>query len=326
MRTGRKALAKDEEIYLGGKVLFKSGKAIFLSFSAPLESKEDIFYLSRGLKISIGSTKAKLIKLAINLVRRTARSRGRRKGRGIGRAIDFKIPRAKNFKVSIVPTLRRVAIFGHWPKIRWEDLREPLLEGRERISIIIVLDSSASMVHSMTEIKSALEAIKKEALRYRDRVSLVVCKGSRASIVQHPTTNFNLVIGKLSKVGMSDFTPLASGMYKGYLLALNEMRRGYTPVIVIISDGNVNVPMPRRFRSVQRCADPAVQSVLEVAEIIARTHISTVIINTKHREIEYGNVINIRKSYSSDVIHLPTGTEVLMQVAKITKGNYVGLA
>ena len=221
--------------------------------------------------------------------------------------------------------MRRVATLGHWPRIRWEDLREPLLEGRKRIFIVIVLDSSASMVRSISEIKSALEAIKKEALRYRDRVSLVVCKGTRTGAIQHPMTNFNLVIGKLSKVGMSDFTPLASGMYKGYLLALNKMRRGYTPVIVIISDENVNVPMARRFRSIQRCIDPAVQSVLEVAEVIAHTYINTVVINTKHREIEYRSIIAVGKSYSNEVMHLSTGTEVLMQVAKITKGNYVGL-
>jgi len=98
MTTKRKALARDEEMYLGGKVLFKSSKAIFLSFSTPLESREEALHLSHGLKVSTSSTKAKLIELAINVVRKTARSRGRRKGRGIGRAIDFKVPRSKALK------------------------------------------------------------------------------------------------------------------------------------------------------------------------------------------------------------------------------------
>ena len=62
-----------------------------------------------------------------------------------------------------------------------------------------------------------------------------------------------------------------------------------------------------------------------MAEVIAHTHINTVVINTKHREIEYRSIIAVGKSYSDEVTHLPTGTEVLMQVAKITKGNYVGL-
>jgi len=320
MTTKGKALAKDEEIYLGGRILLQTGKVLFLSFNASPRRDEETLYLSRGLKIPSRVPEAKLIELAINIVRRTARSKGRRKGKGIGRTIDFKVPKTKSFKVSIVPTLRRVAALGHWPQIHWEDLREPLTEGRERISIVMILDSSASMVHSMAKIVSALGAVKKEALRYRDRVSLIVCKGYGATIVQHPTTNFNLVIGKLSKIGMSDFTPLASGMYKGYLLALNEMRRGYTPVMIIISDGNVNVPMPRRLRSIQYCVDPAVQSVLEVAEVIAHSRISTVVINTKHEEVQY----EVTRP-SGEVIRLLTGTEVLMRIAEITKGSYVGL-
>jgi len=309
------ALMNRRKIYSGGRQLFVSKKAVFVSFNVLPKKKDEMPYLSRGLRVlSANITKSGLLELAINVTRRTARSRGRRKGKGRGRAVDFKIPRAKNFKIALAPTLRRAASLRHWPKLLWEDLREPIIEGRERVSIIIVLDSSASMMHSETGVISALEAIKKEALRYRDRVSLVVCKGFGAAVVQHPTTNFNLVINKLSRIGMSDFTPLASGMYKGYLLALNEMRRGYTPIIVIISDGNVNVPMARRIGRTFHFIDPAVQSVLDVAEQIARSHIDTLVVNTRHREILY-----------ESVGHTLTGTEVLIRVARITKGNYIGI-
>jgi len=99
MTTKRKALARDEETYLGERYsLSLVSLSIFLSFSMPLESREEALHLSRGLKVSTSSTKAKLIELAINVVRKTARSRGRRKGRGIGRAIDFKVPRSKALK------------------------------------------------------------------------------------------------------------------------------------------------------------------------------------------------------------------------------------
>ncbi|RLE74650.1 MAG: hypothetical protein DRJ56_07095 [Thermoprotei archaeon] len=314
--AGARRLPMAEEEYVGARLALRSGRAVFVSFSVPPEASGELLSLSRGLRaLGERAPEGRLMELAINAARKVARLRGRRRLAGTGRAVDFRRPRGGSFKVSLAPTLRRAAALGHWPEVRWEDLREPILEGRGRVSMVVVLDSSASMARSVPEVASALSAIRREALRYRDRVSLVVCKGFGAAVVQHPTTNFNLVVGKLSRVGMSDFTPLASGMYRGYLLALSEMRRGYAPLIVVISDGNANVPMARRLRATVRHADPAVQSVLEVAELIASARIDTLVVNTRHG----------RATYETARREL-TGTGLMLEVARITRGSYAGLA
>ncbi len=309
------SLMSKKTIYYGGKQLVFTRKAVYVNFSLEQRGEYQL-YVARGLRILGGEiTPSRLIEIAVNVARKVARARGRRKGKGPGRIIDYIIPKARFFKIAIAPTLRRAAISGHWPRVTWEDLREPLEAGRQRASIIVVLDSSASMMHSVSGIVSAFEAIKREACRYRDRISLVVCKGFGAAIVQYPTTNFNLLISKLSNVGLDDFTPLASGMYKGYLLALREKKRGYSPVMVIISDGNVNVPLPRRVGTRFYSIDPAVQSVFEVAECIVKEGIETVVVNTRHKEPMY-----------ESVGHALTGTEVLIRLARMTRGSYVGVA
>ena len=302
-------------VYYSDGFSLLSRKAIYLSFNPESMKGEYRLYVSRGLKVLGGEiAPSKVIEIAVNVARRTARFRGRRRGRSPARTIDYVIPRGKTFKLALAPTLRRAAATGHWPRIRWEDLREALRSDRQRVSIIIVLDSSASMTYSILGIVSALKAIGREAGRHRDRVALVVCKGFGAAVIQHPTTNFNQVIGKLSMVGLDDFTPLASGMYKGYTLALRERKRGYAPVIVIISDGNVNVPLPRRISSRVYSPNPAIQSVFEVAERILRDGIETVVVNTKH--------VRPTRDLPSYVL---TGTDIMLGLASMTRGSYVGI-
>ncbi|HDD33809.1 MAG TPA: hypothetical protein ENG30_01510 [Thermofilaceae archaeon] len=173
------------------------------------------------------------------------------------------------------------------------------------------------MMYSIRGILTALEAVKREARKFRDRVALVVSKGFGAVVAQHPTTNFNLVLSKISRIGLDDFTPLASGMYLGYSLAMRERNRGYEPVMIIISDGNANVPLERHVKGFGRrwlALDPAVQSVIEVASLIAKSGVETVIVNTKHREV-----------IAEGAEGLMSGTELLLKVARITKGEYVGV-
>ncbi|RLE75185.1 MAG: hypothetical protein DRJ44_06260, partial [Thermoprotei archaeon] len=131
------------------------------------------------------------------------------------------------------------------------------------------------------------------------------------------TTNFNRILSKLKEVGLSDFTPLAEGLHAGLELALLEDRRKYTPIIVVISDGFVNVPYTKKLTReyITLGQDPAVESLVQVAKTIARKKIKTIVINTRHisREISMG-------------FEIPgTGTEVMQNLANITKGMYIGI-
>ncbi|OYT62842.1 MAG: hypothetical protein B6U69_00895 [Thermofilum sp. ex4484_15] len=254
---------------------------------------------------------------SINFTSKRARERGRRHIRSLGRIIDYVIPRGPRVNIAWAPTLRCAARKGELPiKIRWVDLREGFKEGRGRVSIIIVLDSSASMMYSIKEIHEAIEAVRREAIRYRDRASLIIFKGFGSYVLQAPSTNFNLVLQKLYKVGLSDYTPLASGMLKAYELALRERSKGYSPLIVIISDGNANVSLERRLpvHIKERYLDKALADTLAVARLIARSKIDTVIINTMHRDNTVGR--------GEDFIL--TGSDLMMKIAEITKGIYVG--
>ena len=305
-----------ESLYAGRRAIIRTRSAVYATFAGGADLRRMLIQTSRGMRIlGVRVGPDRMIELAINVSRKRARSRGRRKARGASLTVDYTLPRGHYFRLHFPATLRRSAALRAFPRITPEALRARLMTGRAKVSLILVLDSSASMMYSVRGILTALRAIEREARRYRDRVALVVCKGFGAAILQHPTTNFNLVHSKLSKVGLDDFTPLAAGMWLGLNVALAEKRRGYEPILVIVSDGNANVPLERRRAGSWRPAlDPAAQSVLDVAAQIAKSGIETLVINTKHRE----------PSVEAEGI-LMSGTELLVQVARMTRGSYVGV-
>src|SRR5208282_4588182 len=150
-----------------------------------------------------------------------------------------------NRDIAIATSIRLAARRGRPFQIRKEDLRTNIREGRIKASMILVLDSSESMIDSLSKVRDAIRAVKKSATRMRDRVGLIVFKGEEAHVLQHPTTNFNLIMQKLSNVGLSDFTPLAAGIMKAVRLARTEEARGYAPIVVMATDGVTNVSIPR---------------------------------------------------------------------------------
>ena len=309
------AFLNRNKIYVGGKALIKTRKSIYVSFSLTPEKKKSIISIGRGMRILRANIEPSyLIQFALNVSRNVARIRGKRRMKAKARVIDYTLPHKKFFKVSTSATIRRSVLNLNFPNIKPNDLRANLYAGRGKVSLIIVLDSSASMMYSIKGIIIAFRAISKEARKHRDRVSLIVSKGFSSAIAQFPTTNFNLLLGKIRKIGLDDFTPLASGMYRAVNLAIKEKRRGYEPVIVIISDGNVNVPLGRRLYNKWFSSDPSVQSTLEVGYLIKKKGIETIVINTKHREIIYEQNTTI-----------VSGTELLLNLAKITEGAYIGI-
>ena len=305
-------------VYAGRRAMLRTRRAVYVAFSMSLDFKKSLLSLSRGLRVLGGRVEpSQLVELAINVSRKSARLKGRRRMKGLAATIDYTLPRGRYFKVHLPATLRRSAALGEFPRVSWDSVRARLMAGRAKVSLIVVLDSSASMMYSIRGILTALEAVKREARKFRDRVALVVSKGFGAVVAQHPTTNFNLVLSKISRIGLDDFTPLASGMYLGYSLAMRERNRGYEPVMIIISDGNANVPLERHVRGFGRrwlALDPAVQSVIEVASLIAKSGVETVIVNTKHREV-----------IAEGAEGLVSGTELLLKIARITRGEYVGV-
>jgi Mg-chelatase subunit ChlI/Mg-chelatase subunit ChlD len=269
--------------------------------------------IAEGKQLIEGTpTKSREAKLDLEKIMSRARWWGRRKGvAGRGRLVSYKNFRGTaNHDVAIATSIRLAARRGRPLRIRREDLRANVREGRVRASIILLLDSSESMIDSLGKVREAIRAVKKSTARMRDRVGLIVFKGDEAHVLQHPTSNFNLIMQKLTNVGLSGFTPLAVGMMKAVRLARAEEARGYAPVLVMATDGVANVSVPR-FSNFRLLAPDPTDDAVMVSRRIASNKWKTIVANMAH----------VSENGPKDLV---VGTQLMMDIARTTRGIYVG--
>ena len=247
-----------------------------------------------------------------------------------GRYAWYQVPDGRPRDVAIVPTIKAASLkqverqrLGEGLVIKPEDVREKVREYSAPYSIVLLVDMSLSMIESVENIVETIYSLHSEVYRRRDRVGLVVFKGKKAYTLQHPTRNLDLVVQKLRDVGASDFTPLAAGLFQAWKTLKQEKlrNRDAVPHLYVVSDGIVNVPLdtPLSPLTRRRYTSDAQADAFDVARLLAKEEIRVHVFNTKHNNqegpptIEEDRRIRLRP------------TQFLRELARVSKGEYVGL-
>jgi len=246
-----------------------------------------------------------------------------------GRAREWRTPDGKPSDIHFPATIRAAARMQRFRKkrpevaleIRSEDVREKLRVYRAPITVVFVLDLSESMIQSLDEVKQAMLKLHSDAYRYRDKVGVVVFKEMGAAVIQHPTSNLRLVANKLLQLKMSGLTPLPAGMLKALEVLKEAKKRDVStvPAIVIITDGDANVPLRRDvFTGEVRMFDELGVAFFEREEEVMKDIIS--VSKMIRKEGFFTVVINILPSLTD----LPTSSGFITtkMIASITNGLY----
>jgi Mg-chelatase subunit ChlI/Mg-chelatase subunit ChlD len=249
-----------------------------------------------------------------------------------GRYAWYQAPKGKPRDVALVPTLRAAALHqperrGRGPRtvIRPEDIRVKVREYHAPFSIVLLVDMSLSMIESVGNIVETIYTFHRDVYRRRDRVGLIVFKGSKAFTIQHPTKNLDLVVEKLRKVGASDFTPMAAGLLEAWKALKREKlrNRDAVPHLVVVSDGIANVPLdvPLSPLTRRRYTSDAQADSFDVARLIAKEGHRVYVVNTSHSKAE----ADARPLILEGRRLRYTPTQFLVELARLTKGSYIGL-
>ncbi|MFW9902701.1 MAG: VWA domain-containing protein [Candidatus Thorarchaeota archaeon] len=261
-----------------------------------------------------------------------------------GRQWGWKFPKGKPLDIHLPATIRAAARHQNYREpsletsltISLTDVREKLRVYKAPMTLIFVIDLSGSMMFNIEASKEALLRLHRDAYRFRDKVGIVALKDTGAAIVQHPITNLGVVANKLFSLRISGFTPLAAGMLKS-LDVLKETRRrdrATIPVIVIITDGNANVPLQRSLETgelrnfeevgiaLRQFEDLAVKDVISVSKAIEREGIHTVVVNTNPHYVgreTYGFAVtkiisSITKGSHHQISRLSDGDELVEEI------------
>ncbi len=151
-------------------------------------------------------------------------------------------------RLDVVETLRAAAPWqpmrGGAPpiRIRKDDLRVSHRQQRSGTTTIFLVDASGShALNRLAEAKGAVELLLADCYIRRDQVAVLAFRGRAATLLLPPTRS--LVRAKRSLAGLpgGGGTPLAAGIDAGALLADSVRRRGGTPTLVLLTDGQANV-------------------------------------------------------------------------------------
>jgi magnesium chelatase subunit D len=148
-----------------------------------------------------------------------------------------------------LPASLRANIVRGGGEITFSDLRKKQFQHRQRALIVFVIDASESMgegtLERMKAAKGAILALLTAAYQNRDQVALVAFRDQQAEVLLRPTSSVLLAQQQLRKLPLGGATPFADGLWQAWQLVRCERQKqpNLQPLLVVISDGEANVPL-----------------------------------------------------------------------------------
>ncbi|MGV3632935.1 MAG: magnesium chelatase subunit D [Pseudorhodoplanes sp.] len=173
-----------------------------------------------------------------------------RRGRPAGiRAGDLK----PGVRLNLVETLKAAAPWqrlrgegasrsGARVQVRREDFRiVRFKQPSETLTIFVVDASGSSAFHRLAEAKGAVELLLADCYVRRDQVALLAFRGQGADLLLPPTRSLTRAKRSLAELPAGGATPLAHGIDQACVAGQSAMRRGQTPLVVLLTDGRANI-------------------------------------------------------------------------------------
>ncbi len=130
-------------------------------------------------------------------------------------------------------------------KIRLQDIRLHKRSRKTGLSLMMIVDSSASMRTNdrMSITKGVIEALLHDLYLHRDKLGIITFRHTGTEVLLPLTANLRGAAEGIQRLPVGGRTPLASGLQLGVRLLLQERRKNpeTVPVMLLFSDGRPNV-------------------------------------------------------------------------------------
>jgi magnesium chelatase subunit D len=282
----------------------------------PSDAGEDTTEADEIRDMLVESARAMLPEIAGFFSHSAGRRRGARAGKA-GKAFDEGLrgkavghrqrPPAPGARPDIVATLR---VAAPWQRlrgresagdlqIRKSDFRYKRRSQPTQSTTIFAVDASGSTaLDRLGEAKGAVELLLADCYVRRDEVALIAFRGTQASVLLEPTRSLVRAKRSLSTLPGGGATPLAGGLMRALQLADGELRKGHSPLVVVLTDGSGNVALDG---SVDR--ETATRDCAAVARQFALLGIRSIVIDISRRERETSR--SLAQSMHADYCRLP---------------------
>ena len=146
---------------------------------------------------------------------------------------------------------------------------------RETMTLFAVDASGSSALHRLAEAKGAVELLLADCYVRRDQVCLLAFRGRGADLLLPPTRSLARAKRSLAALPGGGGTPLAAGLLAAADVAMAAVRRGASPVVVILTDGRANVA---RDGSGGRAR--AIEDALAAARVVRGARLTVILVDT----------------------------------------------
>ena len=188
------------------------------------------------------------------------------------------------------------------------DLRVKKLKHRSGALFIFLVDTSGSMaLGRIGHAKGVMIRMLRQAYLNRDRVALIAFRGTAVEVLLEPTSSIELVRRAIESMPAGGGTPLAAGLGGSIALAerANKKMPGRT-MLLVFTDGRVNVPLRRLGSSGKNERDPVIRAELQlIGQQLGRSGIKTVVIDTGSWEVKGGRCAAIAEMIGAKYCRLP---------------------
>ncbi|MGC4878432.1 VWA domain-containing protein [Micromonospora sp. DT43] len=167
---------------------------------------------------------------------------------GRGRTTGARVPAGRVAALHLPATIRAAAphqaLRGRLDgslRLRPDDVREAVREGREGNLVLFVVDASGSMGarQRMTAVKDAVLALLTDAYQRRDKVAVIAFRGAGARTLLPATSSVLAASTRLAELPTGGRTPLAEGLLAAAdLLRVERLRDPKRrPLVLVVTDG-----------------------------------------------------------------------------------------
>ncbi|WP_204815165.1 magnesium chelatase subunit D family protein [Mycobacterium riyadhense] len=163
-------------------------------------------------------------------------------------------------------------------RLRPDDVRRAIREGREGNLVIFVVDASGSMAarDRMAAVSGATMSLLRDAYQRRDKVAVITFRQHQATVLLPPTSSAHIAGRRLARFDTGGKTPLAEGLLAARELVMRERARDRArrPLVVVLTDGRATSgpdPLGRsRIAAARLVAEGAAAVVVDCETSYAR--------------------------------------------------------
>jgi len=180
-----------------------------------------------------------------------------------------------------------------------DDLHQIVRVGKTGNLILFVVDASGSMAASrrMEAVKGSVLSLLMDAYQRRDSVGVIAFRGVEAQVLLEPTHSVELAEEAMRALPTGGRTPLPHALQLATQVLERNARPGaLQPLLVLLSDGKANVPLPG--------GGDAWQQTLALAGALQERHIPALVLDTDTDYLRLGRAAELAKALGADCLSL----------------------